>query len=418
MAFIEVHGGKKLYGEIVIQGSKNAVLPMLAASVLSKDIVKIYNCPKILDVESMLELLKAIGCSIEWTKEVLCISAAKIHNILIGEEYTKHMRSSILLLGAMLGRVGEVSIAYPGGCSIGARPIDLHLSAMRKMNIEVEELDCLINCQSRRIIGNEIMLHFPSVGATENIILCAVLAEGMTKIINCAMEPEIQELCTFLRKMGAKITGDGTNTIVIEGVKELHGISHRLMSDRIVAGTYLSAVAGTGGEAFLRMDCTHQMNEILDLLEEMGAEILRKSEGILIKSSGNLRNIGLVQTKPYPGFPTDMQSQIMAISSVAYGTTILIENVFEERFKTMDELNKMGANISFMGRAAIITGVKHLKGKNVVSPDLRGGAALVIAGLLATGITYIHNIVYINRGYEDICSQLKKLGATICYVEE
>lgn len=418
MAFIEVHGGKKLYGEVSVQGSKNAVLPMLAASILSKDMVKIYNCPKISDVESMLQLLKAIGCSIEWTEEALCIHADQIHGIVIGEEYTKHMRSSILLLGAMLGRVGEVSIAYPGGCSIGERPIDLHLSAMRKLNIEVEELQYQINCQSNQIVGEVIRLDFPSVGATENILLCAVLAKGITKVVNCAREPEVQEFCTFLRKMGARIAGDGTNTIIVEGVLKLHGVSHHLISDRIVAGTYLSAVAGTGGEALFRMDCAHQMREILDLLEDMGAQILRKPEGIVIKSSGHLKNIGLVQTKPYPGFPTDMQSQIMAISSVAYGTTILIENVFEERFKTVNELNKMGANISLMGRAAVITGVKHLNGENVISPDLRGGAALVIAGLIASGMTYIHNVAYINRGYEEIYNQFKKLGAAICYVEE
>lgn len=416
MAFIEVQGGKKLSGELTIQGSKNAVLPMLAACILCKEPVEIANCPRIKDVFAMIDLLESVGCKTDWENNTLCIEAKEIVTTEISQQYTNRMRSSVLCLGSMLGRMGEVSIAYPGGCSIGARPIDIHLNCMKKMNIWVEEEECQIACRTHRLEGAIMELYYPSVGATENLILCAVFAKGTTKLIGAAREPEIQEFCSFLRSMGAKISGEETGNIVVEGVRRLHGIRYTLGFDRIVAGTYMAAVAGVGGEAFFHMNgMMSQLDAVSEVLQEMGVVIQKREEGIFIKSTERLKNIGLIRTKPYPGFPTDMQSQIMAVSSRAEGSMILIENVFEGRFRTVKELKKMGAHITVMGRAAIISGTKTLIGTEVECPDLRGGAALVIAGLMGIGTTKIHNIEYMERGYEDICGCMQSLGADIFY---
>lgn len=413
MAVIEVNGGRELFGRLKIQGSKNAVLPMLAACVLTREPVRITGCPRIQDVHSMEELLRGIGCQVRWEDNSILIEADKAQLSEIEEPCVKGMRSSVTLLGPLLGRLGEVRISYPGGCSIGKRPIDLHVKALRQMNVEIEEEERGITCKTKELRGALIELSFPSVGATENIILAAVLAKGKTTIKQAAREPEIICLCRFLKKMGADITGEGSDTICIYGVKELHGTDFTVISDRIAAGTYMAAVAGTGGEVFLEMDCMDQLKPTTSLLREAGADITETKEGAWIRSQGNLIALDYIKTKPYPGFPTDLQSPFMALLSVAVGISVIVEEIFEERFNTAAELMKMGADITIVKRAAVILGVKKLRGCDVEAHDLRGGAALVMAGLMAEDVTCIHKIDYIQRGYEDICRDFRQLGAVI-----
>ena len=413
MAVLKIKGGKKLYGEVTVQGSKNAVLPMLAACILCREYVRISHCPKISDVYSMIHLLESLGATVTWENDTIVIDARVIKSATLLEQQARVMRSSIILVGAMLGREGIVEISYPGGCSIGARPINLHLSSLRKMNVAIKESEDNILCECSKLQGGDIDLDFPSVGATENILLAAVLAEGITTIRNAAKEPEIVELCRFLRSMGANIIGDGTETIRIKGVQSLHGVDYQVMCDRIVLGTYIAAVAGAGGEADINVNCVSQLDEVCKVYEHMGVGIEKTDRGLYVKSSGNLSKVDLIRTRPYPGFPTDMQSQTMAVLTKAKGTSIIIENLFEGRYRTADELVKMGASIHVEGRAAIIHGVKALTGANVEAMDLRGGAALLIAGCMAEGITTISNIQYIERGYENIVECYRKLNVTI-----
>lgn len=413
MALFQVEGGAKLSGEITVQGSKNAVLPMLAASVLCKESIRIENCPKISDVLGMISLLEGIGCDIHWEDKAIVINPAVINSVRIMESHARVMRSSIILAGSMLGREKNVLISYPGGCSIGARPINLHLNAFRKMNVEVEEKEEWITLKTSQLTGCEHVLDFPSVGATENIILAGVLAEGVTVIYNAAKEPEIKELCHFLCSMGAEIAGAGTEKIVIRGVKKLHGTTYQAPSDRIVFGTYLAAVTGTGGEIHIDGACAGDLGEVFDIYQKMGVLLVNTETGVYVKASGKVKKVDLIRTRPYPGFPTDMQSQTMAVLTKAKGTSIIIENLFEGRFKTVPELKKMGAGIYVDGRAAVIHGVNTLHGASVSASDLRGGAALIIAGLMAEGMTTVSNIQYIERGYEDIAGTMQKLGAHI-----
>lgn len=413
MAVLKIEGGKRLCGEVEVQGSKNAILPMLAACILCKDFVRISRCPKISDVYSMIHLLESLGCDVAWEDNAVVIDARLVQSARLVEQHARVMRSSIILVGAMLGREGKVEISYPGGCSIGARPINLHLNAFRKMNVTIEESEENILCTTSGLKGEEIYLDFPSVGATENIILAAVLAKGVTTIRNAAKEPEIIELCRFLRKMGASIIGDGTDVILIKGVSSLHGVDYQVMCDRIVLGTYIAAVAGAGGEADIKVNCVSQLDEVCKVYSQMGVTIHPTDAGLYVESSGKLNKVDLIRTRPYPGFPTDMQSQTMAVLTKAKGTSIIIENLFEGRYKTVDELKKMGASITVEGRAAIIKGVDALTGANVKATDLRGGAALLIAGCMAQGCTTITDIQYIERGYENIVECYKKLDVNI-----
>lgn len=396
-----------------MQGSKNAILPMLAACILCKDFVRISHCPKISDVYSMIHLLKSLGCDVQWEDNAVVIDARVISSTKLVEQHARVMRSSIVLVGAMLGREGTVEISYPGGCSIGARPINLHLNAFRKMNVQITESQENILCETCGLQGEEIELDFPSVGATENVILAAVLAKGVTTIKNAAKEPEIMELCSFLRKMGASIIGDGTDVIQIKGVSSLHGADYQVMCDRIVLGTYIAAIAATGGEADIKVNCVSQLDEVCKVYQQMGVTIRSTETGLYVLASGRLNKIDLIRTRPYPGFPTDMQSQTMAALTKAKGTSVIIENLFEGRFKTVDELRKMGASITVEGRAAIIQGVDALTGAKVEAKDLRGGAALLIAGCMAEGVTKISDIQYIQRGYENIVECYRKLHVNI-----
>lgn len=416
MSVIEIVGGKQLNGEVNIQGSKNAVLPILAATVLVNGITKLNHCPKILDVFHMIKILESIGCAVVWEGSTIIVDSTKLSTSTIPEDLVKKMRSSIIMMGAMLGRMGSVVITFPGGCTIGARPIDYHLSAFKKMNISIEEKDGLIYCSTTGINGTDIYLKFPSVGATENIILAAVLANGKTRIYNAAREPEIKELCNFLNASGADIAGVGTDNLEINGVSSLHHVIYTVESDRIVAGTYLAAVAGTGGKATMNgVDCNSQQS-VIQVLEDMGCNIKCGMNSITIESSGKLKPVSVIRTMPYPGFPTDMQSQMMSVLMKASGVSRIIEDIFEGRYQNVREQLKFGANIEILGREAIIQGVSGLHGSEVYASELRGGAALVIAGLMAEGKTVLHNPVYIERGYEDICRDLSCLGADINYI--
>ncbi|ROR30743.1 UDP-N-acetylglucosamine 1-carboxyvinyltransferase [Mobilisporobacter senegalensis] len=417
MSRIEVIGGKQLHGELNIHGSKNAILPILAATVLNRGVCKMNNCPYILDVLHMNKILESIGCIVTMEGNSIIVDAKNILKTEVSDEYVRQMRSSIILLGALLGREKSVTISFPGGCSIGARPIDLHLKALRKLNVEIKEEDGLLYCNTTKVIGNDIVLDFPSVGATENIILASVISEGTTKIIGAAKEPEIMELCNFLNAMGAKIYGAGTDSITIEGVEEVHDVEYTLVADRIVAGTYMAALAGRGGKITLKGASCRELYSVVMTLIDMGCGIYCGSDYITISSMERPNAIDIIRTSPYPGFPTDMQSQIMVTLSIAQGTSIIIENIFEARYKNVSELIKMGANIIVEGKLAVVKGVPMLHGAEVFASDLRGGAALVIAGIIAEGRTIVDNTSYISRGYEDIVRDFKEIGADIKYLD-
>lgn len=423
MSSIEVVGGEQLKGELKIQGSKNAALPVIAATILNKGITILRNCPKILDVYHMVKILQELGCTTSWDGNNLTVDSVNALSTSVSEESVTKMRSSILFLGALLGRHHEVTIAYPGGCSIGKRPIDYHLKAIKRMNVSQEfigENDTMIHCYSNKIIGNDIFLEFPSVGATQNVILTAVLSEGITRIFNAAREPEITEVCNYLIEAGARISGMGTSYLRIVGVKELHDVEFRLSSDRIVAGTYMAALSAAKGSVLLTDTPTSHLDSTIRILRQVGCKIDTTDDTIKISSYQRLKPMEELKTQPYPGFPTDMQSQLMSALCLAEGESTIIEEIFESRFQNLDDLRNMGAIISLKEKdnKAKITGVEHLKGAVVQAHDLRGGAALVIAGLAAEGTTVIRDATCIERGYEDICRDMAVLGARIRYCSE
>lgn len=422
MSSIKVIGGSKLKGETIIQGSKNAALPIIAATVLNQGVTILRNCPRILDVFHMIDVLKELGCTANWEGNTLIVDTTYISSTKVSENSVQKMRSSILFLGALLGRTQEVSIAYPGGCSIGKRPIDYHLESIKSMNVSQEfcgENNSIIHCYTDKIKGNDIFLRFPSVGATQNVILTAVLGEGITRIFNAAREPEVLDLCNFLSLAGARIRGKGTAFIEIEGVKALHDVEYKLSSDRIVTGTYMAAVAVAGGDVVLRNIPVNHIESVFNVLKRIGCKI-RVTDDVM-KISCNKRPLpyDILKTQPYPGFPTDMQSQLMTVLSLADGASTIIEEIFESRFQNAKELNKMGANITVENEnKAVIRGVNSLQGGLVRAYDLRAGAALVIAGLAALGTTVIRDVTCVERGYEDICRDLRSLGASINYCSD
>ena len=416
MSSFIIEGGTKLKGEVRISGSKNASLPIIAASILNGGKTTLYNVPNIHDTQITLKILKKLGCKIKKNKEKIEINSTYITQKEISEDLMREMRSTVILAGALIGRFKEATFSYPGGCDIGARPIDLHLKAFKKLGINIEEEYGFIRCSCDKIIGTNIDLDFPSVGATENIILASVLAEGKTTITNAAREPEIVDLVKMLRKMGAKISGEGTNIIEINGVKKLEDVKYRIMPDRIEAGTFLCAGAITGGNIKIINAIPEHLVPIISKLEEANCKIKIENNIIIIDAPQRLKAIE-IKTMPYPGFPTDLQSIFGTVLSVAKGTSIITENIFENRFRYIAELKRMGAKIKQENNVAIISGVKRLSGTAVQSTDLRGGAAMVLAGLEAKGITKVSNIEYILRGYEDIDKKLNKLGANI-YIKE
>ena len=412
MANYIIEGGKRLEGEVKISGSKNASLPIICASILNGKKTKLYNVPDIHDTQVTLKILRYIGCKVKKDNDKIEIDSRYITKKEIPEDLMHQMRSTVILAGAILGRFKEVTFSYPGGCDIGARPIDLHLKSFKKLGINIAENYGFIRCSCDKIVGTNIDLDFPSVGATENIILASVLAEGKTVITNAAREPEIVDLVNMLKKMGAIISGEGTNIIQIEGVKELKEVKYRIMPDRIETGTFLCAGAITGGKIKVTNCIPEHIVPITSKLEEAGCNILIEKNSIELKAPTRLKAVEL-KTMPYPGFPTDMQSIFGTVLSVSKGTSVITENIFEIRFKYLAELKRMGAKNKQEGNVAIITGVRRLSGTNVKSTDLRGGAAMILAGLNAKGTTTVTNIEYILRGYENIDKKLNKIGANI-----
>ena len=408
-----INGGKKLYGEIEIDSSKNAVLPILAASILCDGEVVLHNCPNFSDVDAMLKVLKILGVKIKKCKNDLILDCKNIEYHYIPSELTKFIRSSIFVLGALLGRLGQAKIAYPGGCDIGLRPIDLHLKGLKELNIAVDEKHGYINCDAKNFKAKTITLDYPSVGATENLMMVAVLSEGVTTILNPAREPEIVDLQNFINSMGGKISGAGTDQIVVCGVRHLHSVWYAPMPDRIIAGTMLVACAMAGGEVTLTHCEPKHFLSITDKLIKSSCKIVANNDKIYIRSDGDLCSFDTIDTSPYPGFPTDMQTQMLSLATICKGTTIIRENVFENRFKIVPELCTMGADITVKGNSCVVKGVSGLFGATVYAQDLRGGASLVLAGLCAKGYTTVYDVHHIYRGYYKLEVMLTKLGADV-----
>lgn len=405
-----IKGGNKINGTINISGSKNSVLPILAATLLISDTCVINNVPKLRDVYTMVDLLKYYGADVEFDSEIR-VNCTNIENKAPSDK-VKDIRASFLLVGALLGRFNKASMFLPGGCNIGQRPVDLHLKGFSTLGAELSLEGGIIDISSKYLNGGEVYLDFPSVGATENIILAAVLAKGRTIISNCAIEPEIVDLADFLNKAGANIKGAGSDTIIIEGADRLKGVEHSVIPDRIEAGTFMLAVAATGGECRINNIITDHIKPVILKLREMEVEVEEMKNSVRVISEGNVVNTD-IKTLPYPGFPTDMQAQFTALMSKGVGTGVVNETVFENRFMHIGELIKMGANITVEGRTAIVRGVENLIGAEVKATDLRAGAALVISALSAEGITEIGNVHYIDRGYEFIEKKLSEVGCNI-----
>lgn len=412
MAQYIIEGGNKLEGVVNASGSKNASLPIIAASILSGKTTTLYNVPNIQDIKITLEILKLLGCNVVRKNGKIIIDSNSINKTEIPRDLMHKLRSSVILAGAIIGRFKKAVFSYPGGCDIGSRPIDLHIKALKKLGINIEEDSGYIICKSDKIIGTDIDLDFPSVGVTENIMLAAVLAEGETVVTNAAMEPEIVDLQNFLNRMGAKISGAGTNIIKIQGVKTLKNVSYNVMPDRIEVGTLLCMVSITGGNAIIKNVNNEDIKLISSKLEETGVKIKQEKGYIEIDAPKKLKAVD-IKTLPYPGFPTDMQSVFGAMLTVAKGTSVIVENIFENRFKYINELKKMGAKASVEGRIAIIKGTKKLNGIEMEATDLRGGAALCTAALVAKGESKVNNIAHILRGYENLDKKLQKLNAKI-----
>lgn len=415
-----VTGGSRLGGEIILQGAKNAVLPILAGTALCGGEVILKNCPKISDTYAAMRILNSIGCktSVKLSENTAVIDPAGLNCSDVSEDLMREMRSSIIFLGAILGRCGECNVTFPGGCDIGLRPIDIHIAALKKMGVTITEEYGKLNCiVKHKLKGAKIALSFPSVGATENIMLAAVLAEGITVISNAAREPEIVDLAKFLKKCGAKINGEGSGKIIINGVRELSGCEYSIMPDRIACATYLACAAVAGGEIVVKNCAPADLDSIIPVFEQMGCSIHSIGRSIYFAAKKQLRAVDTIRTTVYPGFPTDAQAFIMAALCKAKGTTVFVENIFENRYKHVGDLKRMGADIRVEGKVAVVEGVSKLYGAKMNSPDLRGGAALVTAALAAEGKSEISDIHFIDRGYEDFEYKLKSLGADIYRTE-
>lgn len=410
-----INGGRRLEGELSVHGAKNSALPLLCAAVLAHGESILHNCPALTDVDAACRILSCLGCRCTRSGDTVCVDASNVTGSEIPENLMREMRSSIVFLGAVLGRNGKCRLSFPGGCELGARPIDLHLAALRKMGAEITEEHGYLECSAPKgLRGARISLSFPSVGATENILLAAATAEGTTEIHNAAREPEICDIAEFLGKCGARISGAGESVITIEGVKRLSPCEHRVIPDRIVAGTYLCAAAITRGELILTHCEPQHMMSFIPVLESMGCRVYAYGGGKLFLSCRKrLVAPPTVRTMPYPGFPTDIQALFTALCATAEGTSVFVETIFENRFRHTAELMRLGAQIKVEGRVAIIEGVSRLTGAKLCAAELRGGAALVTAALAAEGTSEISGISYIDRGYENIEQALRSVGADI-----
>ncbi|MDO5716353.1 MAG: UDP-N-acetylglucosamine 1-carboxyvinyltransferase [Tissierellia bacterium] len=408
-----IHGTGPLEGSVRISGAKNAALPIMCATILTKDKITLEDVPELKDVTLLTEVLRGLGVKIEHPEpNTYIFDASEITNTTTGADLMSKMRASFCVMGPLIGRMGRTENSLPGGCAIGTRPIDLHLKGFRALGCSVRTEHGMVCAKTDHLKGSTVYLDFPSVGATENIMMAAVLADGETTIDNAAMEPEIVDLSNFLNKMGAQVRGAGTSTIKIKGVKELHGCRHQIIPDRIEAGTYMVAVAATGGNINIENVITSHMRPVIAKLKEAGVEIYENGDTINVISNGTIESFD-IKTLPYPGMPTDMQAQFMALATLAKGTSVIIETVFENRFMHVDELNRMGANIRIDGKNAIVQGVHKLRGGKVRATDLRCGAALVIAALTVDGKTEIEDIYHIERGYENLIEKLEGLGAHV-----
>lgn len=412
MEAYRIQGGRKLVGEAEVCGAKNAVLPLMAACVLIRDIVKLKNCPRLSDIDGMLGLLEALGCIVWREGRDLYIDARGVHRHAMPEMLSKRMRSSIFMLGPVLARLGQADFTYPGGCEIGLRPIDLHLQGLRTLGAKIEEKHGHILCAGS-LTGASVHLDYPSVGATENIMMAAVCAQGDTVIHNAAREPEITDLGRFLNRCGADVRGMGSGNIYIKGNAQLHGVEYEPIADRIAAGTLLMAGAATQGDVFVRGACAQEMQAVLAKLREAGCMVSVDAAGVRVQCLRELKAVRRIETAPFPGFPTDLQAQMMALLTKGRGTSVIVENVFENRMQHAAELMRMGADIQVSGRIAVVRGVEKLTGAKVASGDLRGGAALCIAALMAQGESIVENIELIDRGHDRLEDSLTGLGARI-----
>ena len=402
-----------LRGNIRVSGAKNSALPILAASLLGTEDIILEDVPNLKDVDVMCEVLSLLGAKVEFLDEgIIKINSANIDNYETSYELMNKARASFLVMGPLLTRIGKTKTSLPGGCAIGTRPIDLHLKGFRAMGAEIDVDHGNIGAYANKLVGDRIYLDFPSVGATENIMMAAVMAEGETILDNAAMEPEIVDLANFLNKLGADVKGAGTSCIRIRGVKELGGATHSIIPDRIEAGTFMVAAAITKGDILVENVITSHIKPVIAKLREVGCEVYENGDRVRVIGTQNLKATD-IKTLPYPGFPTDTQAQFMALMSVSEGTSVVIETVFENRFMHVDELKRMGANIKIDGRSAIIQGVDSLMSAPVRATDLRAGAALVLVGLVADGITEIRDVYHIDRGYESIEEKFASLGAKI-----
>lgn len=417
---IIINGNHRLNGEITVQGAKNSVLPILVATLLVNGVSVIHNCPILSDVEATIKILRYLGCIVTRDGHTVTVDSTNVNRNDVPDNLMREMRSSIVFLGGILGRMGKAVLSTPGGCEIGLRPIDLHLSSMEQFGATVTTENGFLVCsaEEKGLTGTRITLSFPSVGATENTILAAVLAKGTTIITNAAREPEISDLADYLNRCGARIHGAGDSTVTIEGVSRLYSTEHTVIPDRIVASTYMIACAMTNGKICLRDIIPAHIGPTIQPLREAGCDVTVSGRWVCLSAPPKLKRIRMIRTMPYPGFPTDVQAQMMALTTVCEGTSVIVENIFESRFKHIGELLRFGARINVEGRMAVIEGVKHLNGATVRATDLRGGSAMILAGLNAYGATEITEIHHIDRGYEQPEKVLSDLGADIKRVKD
>lgn len=414
MSRLIIDGLKRLHGETSVQGSKNSALPILAATLLSGDESILHNCPDLLDVSGSVNILRYLGCDVEFLDGTLVCNSRGLNKSNIPDSLMREMRSSIIFLGALIARTGFAEMCFPGGCEIGPRPIDLHLNALAQMGVEITDDHGVFKCSTPNgLNGAEISLSFPSVGATENIMICATLAKGTTVITNAAREPEICDLADYLNSCGAKIYGAGEGTVIIDGVEKLHGTRHAIIPDRIVASTLMAACASAGGRVKLNNVIPSHLGSVLSVFEESGCDVAVHGSSITVEAHGRLTAPKIVRTMPYPGFPTDAQAPVMAMLTKSRGTTLFIENIFENRYLHAGGLLRMGANIKVEGKVAVVQGVETLHGANVEAKDLRGAASLIVAALGAEGETQLDGLKYLDRGYDNIEVVLTSLGGEV-----